>query len=166
VRGLRLRTANECTFVRIPSDSGIAIELDEKTSISWDGRDVFHATAVPEHTPGLKLFSLWTALTSDVANSAKANEKLRRLIAARQGPPSYKLGDRVYARWFAEKDRQQEFKGRWFAAEGTVVSLESDAVTVKFRSGEYEMEYSRANAAQHVCVCPPESDVCRSREGV
>jgi len=101
---------------------GLAIELCEGCAISWDGRHVLHCTSVPHDIPEDDgLYSLFFSLSEGAEQAdGRSCEMLdaERHRADVGQPRPFRVGDRVWARWYP-----CGFSSRWRRARGQVAAV-------------------------------------------
>ena len=107
-------------------DVGLAIELQDSVSISWDGRECAHATSAPA-TPlaeGDALLSLFFSLPSNVLTADERCVELQQALVARgacRGRLELQVGERVWGKWYPSG--APEGSDGWRRATGVVHAL-------------------------------------------
>ena len=124
---------------------GLAIELSEGASISWDGRHISHCTSVPHDvSDGDALYSVFFSVSSKAEQADTRSremleaERHRARVGGAQRP--FRVGDRVWARWYPCPG-----SGRWRRASGRIAEvLDAGGVCVAWVGEGTTTQISRA----------------------
>ena len=149
---------------------GVAVQLTHGTWVTWDGRCMPHATAVPSVAEGDRLYSLFTSLPRFACNAlarcveGRAQQRERSVEGGALGhivdrlsvgvlvgvrtvrpAPPHITAKRALREW----GRQPE-NVRWVRSR--VISVSRDAVRVREVSSHRDVELSRLEAGNRLCL--------------